>query len=88
MCSALMTRSELDAGQGSSLQAGPEVDVQRVRHPEKMKPPAAVMEKVSAPRRQHNLVEGGDNAAQSESISCTDKKRKTKVMTNKDNNVY
>ena len=73
-----MTRSELDAGQGSSLQAGPEVAEQRVRHPEKMKPPAAVMEQVGAPRRQHNSVEGGDNAAQSESIGCTDKIVQTK----------
>ena len=78
MCSVLMTRSELDVGQGSSPQAGPEVAEQRVRHAKKMKPPAAVMEQVGASRRQHNSVKGGNNAAQSESIGCRDKIAQTK----------
>ena len=34
MCSVLMTRSELDAGQGSIPQAGSEVAERRARHAE------------------------------------------------------
>ena len=75
MCSALMTWSELDAGQGSSLSGwspGGRVESSALREDEALSP-AAAMEQVGTPRRQHNLVEGGDNTAQSESIGCTDK---------------
>ena len=80
MCSALMTRSELDAGQGSSLSGwslGGRAESSALREDEALSP-AVVMEQVGVPRRQHNLVEGGDNAAQSESIGCIDKIAQTK----------
>ena len=65
MCSALMTRSELDAGQGSSLSGwspGVRAESSALREDEALSP-AAVMEQVGAPRRQHNSVEEGDSAA-------------------------
>ena len=80
MCSAWMTWSELDAGQGSSLSGwsqGGRAESSALREDEVLSP-AAVMEQVGAPRRQHNLVDGGDSAAQSKSIGCTDKIVQTK----------
>ena len=80
MCSALMTRSELDAGQGSSLSGsspGGRAESSALREDEALSP-AAVMEQVGVPRRQHNSVEGGDSAAQSESIGCIEKIVQTK----------
>ena len=75
-----MTRSELDAGQGSSLSGwspGDRGESSALREDEALSP-AAVMEQVGVPRRQHNSVEGGDSTTQSESIGCTDKIVQTK----------
>ena len=80
MCSALMTRSELDVGQGSSLSSwspGGRAENSGLREDEALSP-AAEMEQVGMPRRQHNSVEGGDSTAQSESIGCIDKIVQTK----------
>ena len=75
-----MTRSELDAGQGFSLSGwsqGGRAKISALLEDEAPSP-AAVMEQVIAPRRQHNSVDGGDSAARSESIGCTDKIVQTK----------
>ena len=78
MCSASMTWSELGAGQGLSPQARcGRAESSAFREDEALSP-AAVMEQVSVPRRQHNSVEGGDSAAQSESIGYTEKIVQTK----------